>query len=131
MNTAQAQNTSAKTDQKNPFLEEESQKEDPNDLSYYSPDEEISDSEESKALTIKHSFLSLKKGYEETHKFPDPKYMFNLKARGLNTREKFVAWWNENHPDCQITVDSIIRWTYREDDDPSDYNLHWEQYGEY
>lgn len=42
-------------------------------------------------------------------------------------REKFVAWWNENHPDCQITVDSI---DYREDEDPSSYNVHWSEYGD-
>ncbi|KAF0454725.1 kinase-like domain-containing protein [Gigaspora margarita] len=100
------------------------------DLSYYSPDEECSDSEESKALTIKHSFLSLKTHYKIDHEFPDPKYRFNLKARGLTTPEKFVAWWNENHHDCQITVDSIKRWTYREDEDPSSYNIHWKEYGE-
>ncbi|CAG8563855.1 10529_t:CDS:10 [Diversispora eburnea] len=49
--------------------------------------------EESKALTIKHSIHI--KYYENTHKFPDPKYMFNLKARGLTTSEKFVSWWDQ------------------------------------
>ncbi|KAF0454724.1 kinase-like domain-containing protein [Gigaspora margarita] len=135
MNTIQAR----KTGQKNLSLEEssfdiadstnKSQKQG-DDLSYYSPDEECSDSEESKALTIKHSFLSLKTHYKIDHEFPDPKYRFNLKARGLTTPEKFVAWWNENHHDCQITVDSIKRWTYREDEDPSSYNIHWKEYGE-
>ena len=56
--------------------------------------------------------------------------MFNFKARGLTTREKFVAWWNENHPDFQITVDSIKKWTYREDQNPSTYNFHWSEYGD-
>ncbi|CAG8805897.1 11077_t:CDS:2, partial [Dentiscutata erythropus] len=101
-----------------------------NDLSYYSPDDEDSDSEESRALTIKISILSLKTHYKIDHIFPDRKYMFNLKARGLTTPEKFVAWWNENHPDCQITVDSIQRWTYRDDQDPSSYNIHWKLYGD-
>ncbi|CAG8472226.1 25977_t:CDS:2 [Dentiscutata erythropus] len=108
MNTSQARN-SAKTDQKTPFFEKE----------------EDSDSEESKALTIKHSIR-----YEETGLFPDPKYMFNLMARGLTTPEKFVAWWNETHPDCQITVDSIMRWSYCEDEDPANYSIHWEEYGD-
>ncbi|CAG8480634.1 5731_t:CDS:2 [Ambispora gerdemannii] len=31
------------------------------------------------------------------------KYMFDLKAKGLTTPEKFVVWWNETHPDFQIT----------------------------
>ena len=56
--------------------------------------------------------------------------MFDLKTKGLTTREKFVAWWNENHPDCQITVDSIKKWTYRENQDPSTYNFHWSEYGD-
>jgi len=56
--------------------------------------------------------------------------MFDLKTKGLTTREKFVAWWNEKHPDCQITVDSIKKWTYREDQDPSTYNFHWSEYGD-
>ena len=49
--------------------------------------------------------------------------MFNFKARGLTTREKFVEWWNENHPDFQITADSIKVWSYREDEDTSSYDL--------
>ena len=56
--------------------------------------------------------------------------MFNLKEKGLTTPEKFVAWWNGNNPDFQITVDSIEEWTYREDEDPSRYNYHWEEYGD-
>ena len=57
--------------------------------------------------------------------------MFNLKAKGLTTREKFVAWWNEeDHPDFQITVDSIKRWDYREDEDTSSYDYLWGQYGD-
>ncbi|CAG8638513.1 779_t:CDS:2, partial [Diversispora eburnea] len=67
------------------------------DLSYYPPDDECSDSEESK------------KYYENTHKFPDPKYMFNLKAKGLTTPEKFISWWNKNYSNFQITVDTIKR----------------------
>ncbi|RHZ58787.1 hypothetical protein Glove_368g37 [Diversispora epigaea] len=93
----------------------------------YSPDESDSDSEESKALTIKHSIRI--RFYEYTHKFPDPKYMFNLKEKGLTTPEKFVAWWNGNNSDFQITVDSIEEWTHREDD-PSRYNCHWGEYGD-
>jgi len=125
------------------------------DLSYYSSDDYDSDSEEYRALTIKLGFrnvsdridsmkclpaarlttyisfkVSLKTMYKAIHKFPDPKYKFNLKARGLTTPEKFVVWWNENHPDCQITVDSIEEWTYREGEDPSRYNVHWSEYGE-
>ena len=46
--------------------------------------------------------------YEEIHEFPDPKYMFDLKTKELTTPEKFVAWRSENHPDFQITVDSIL-----------------------
>ncbi|PKK72783.1 hypothetical protein RhiirC2_848140 [Rhizophagus irregularis] len=69
------------------------------------------DSEESKAITIK---LSIK----------------NLQTKGLTIHEKFVAWWNENHPDCQIKVDSIEEWTYRENEDPSSYNVHWSEYGD-
>ncbi|RHZ82070.1 hypothetical protein Glove_114g38 [Diversispora epigaea] len=139
MNNTQARNTSVETDQ-NSSLEEnnfnvadsakKNQTQEEDDLFYYSPDDEYSDSEESKALTIKHSILSLKRMYEDTHEFPDPKYMFNLKARGLTTPEKFVVWWNESHPDFQITVDSIEEWTYREDEDPSRYNCHWEEYGD-
>ncbi|GBB86853.1 hypothetical protein RclHR1_01330007 [Rhizophagus clarus] len=74
--------------------------------------------------------VSLKRFYEETCEFPDPKYFFDLKTKGLTTREKFVAWWNENHPDCQITADSIKEWTYHDDEDPSSYNVHWSEYGE-
>ena len=55
--------------------------------------------------------------------------MFNLKARGLTTREKFVTWWNKNQ-NFQITVDSIKRWNYREDEDFSCYNTHWGEYGD-
>jgi hypothetical protein len=69
--------------------------------------------------------------YEEIHVFPDPKYMFDLKTKELTTPEKFVAWWNENHPDFLITVDSIKDWTYREDEDPSRYNLNWGEYGDW
>ena len=54
--------------------------------------------------------------------------MFDFKTKGLTTLEKFVAWWNENHPDCQITVDSIGEWTYRDEEDPSCYNIHWSEY---
>ncbi|CAG8653706.1 10989_t:CDS:2, partial [Paraglomus brasilianum] len=53
--------------------------------------------------------VSLKRFYEYTLKFPDPKYMFNLKEKGLTTPEKFVAWWNGNNPDFQITVDAKMR----------------------
>ena len=56
--------------------------------------------------------------------------MFNFKARGLTTREKFVEWWNENHPDFQITADSIKVWSYREDEDTSSYDYLWGQYGD-
>ena len=56
--------------------------------------------------------------------------MFNLKEKGLTTPEKFVAWWNGNNPDFQITVDSIEEWTYRKDEDPSRYNCHWGEYGD-
>ncbi|PKY43289.1 hypothetical protein RhiirA4_457249 [Rhizophagus irregularis] len=100
------------------------------DLSYYLPDDDFSDSEESKALTVKHRILSLKRMYEEIHKFPDPKYMFNLKAKRLTTPKKFVAWWNKEHPDFQITIDSIWEWNYREDEDPFHYNLKWGEYGD-
>ena len=55
--------------------------------------------------------------------------MFNLKTKGLTTPKKFVARWNEKHPDFLITVDSIKDWTYREDEDPSNYNVHWSEYG--
>ncbi|CAG8522315.1 9226_t:CDS:2 [Dentiscutata erythropus] len=96
------------------------------DLSCYSPDEECSNSEESKALTIKQLSIASTL-YKIDHKFPDLKYRFNLKARGP---DRFVAWWSENHPGCQITVDSIKRWTYREDEDPSRYNIHWKEYGD-
>ena len=68
--------------------------------------------------------------YEETHEFPDPKYLYDLKTKGLTTPEMFVAWWNENHQDFQITVDSIKKWTYREDEDHSRYNIHWSEYGD-
>ncbi|EXX51358.1 hypothetical protein RirG_262670 [Rhizophagus irregularis DAOM 197198w] len=68
--------------------------------------------------------------YEEIHEFPDPKYMFDLKTKGLTTPEKFVAWWNESHPDFQITIDSIREWNYRKDEDPSRYNLNWGKYGD-
>ncbi|CAB5209910.1 unnamed protein product [Rhizophagus irregularis] len=44
------------------------------------------------------------------------------KQKGSLFMKKFVAWWNENHPDCQIKVDSIEEWTYRENEDPSSYN---------
>jgi len=74
--------------------------------------------------------VSLKRMYEIIHEFPDPKYMFNLKAKGLTTREKFVEWWNENHPDFQITADSIKVWSYREDEDTSSYDYLWGQYGD-
>ncbi|CAG8724212.1 14419_t:CDS:2, partial [Dentiscutata erythropus] len=87
MNTTKARNTSAKTDQKN---EEKSQKKE-NDLSYYSPDEESSDSEENKAQTIELSISCLKSDYKRTHEFPEPKFRFNLKRRGLTTPEKFAA----------------------------------------
>ncbi|CAG8693859.1 15862_t:CDS:2 [Acaulospora morrowiae] len=136
MDITNAQNTSVENS-KNPSFEEN----DPNVVNLtkkyqiqeedlYSPDEDDSDSEESKTLTIKHSILSLKRYYEYTHKFPDPKYMFDLKAKGLTTPEKFVAWWNGNNPDFQITVDSIEEWTYREDENPSRYNCHWGEYGD-
>ncbi|CAG8719281.1 24643_t:CDS:2 [Dentiscutata erythropus] len=74
--------------------------------SYYSSDEESSDSEESKVFTIKHSICT---HYKIDHEFPDPKYKFNLKARGITTPEK---------------------WTYRDDQDPSSYNTHWKEYGD-
>ncbi|CAG8458213.1 10913_t:CDS:2 [Ambispora leptoticha] len=131
MNITNAQNTSVENC-KNPSKEENNsnvvdltKKYQIQEDDLYSPDEDDSDSEESKKLTIKHSILSLKRFYEYTLKFPDPKYMFNLKEKGLTTPEKFVAWWNGNNPDFQITVDSIEEWTYREDEDPSRYNCHW------
>ncbi|CAG8591655.1 8088_t:CDS:2 [Acaulospora morrowiae] len=134
MNNTKA--TSAETDQ-NPSFEENNSTVPTNsnqiqgdDLAYYSPDDDYSDSEESKAITIKLSILSLKKMYEEIHEFPDPKYMFDLKTKGLTTPEMFVAWWNENHQDFQITVDSIKKWTYREDEDHSRHNIHWSEYGD-
>ena len=71
--------------------------------------------------------VSLKRMYEEIHEFPDPKYMFDLKTKELTTPEKFVAWWNENHSDFQITVDFIKDWTYHEDEEPSSYNLNWDE----
>ena len=65
--------------------------------------------------------------YEETHEFPDPKYMFDLKTKGLTTPKSLL---HEKHPDFQITVDSIREWNYREDEDPSRYNLNWGEYGD-
>ncbi|CAG8705490.1 11670_t:CDS:2, partial [Ambispora leptoticha] len=64
------------------------------DLSY-SPDDDYSDSEESNALTIKHSFR---------------------------------IFFSRKH--CQITVYSIKSWTCREDEDPSEYNIHWNEHGD-
>ncbi|CAB5372561.1 unnamed protein product [Rhizophagus irregularis] len=133
---AQVQNTSVKTNQ-NPSLEGNNSMDSTNknqtqvdDLSYYSPDDDFSDSEESKALTVKHRILSLKRMYEEIHEFPDPKYIFDLKTKGLTTPKKFVAWWNKKHPDFQITVDSIWEWNYRKDEDSFRYNLKWGEYGD-
>ncbi|CAG8602855.1 15173_t:CDS:2 [Funneliformis mosseae] len=121
---------------------------------YYTPnDDDIIDTEESKALLIKlnlcklminfdsikiarltvqfHSNIqvSIKRWYKDSGKFPDPKRMFNLKARGLTTPEKFVSWWNENHPDCLITVNCIEKWTYREDEDLPDIMFAGENMG--
>ncbi|CAG8460675.1 3979_t:CDS:10 [Ambispora leptoticha] len=48
-------------------------------------------------------------------------------SKGLTTPEKFVVWWNDKHPDCQIKVDSLMSWTYR---DPSEYNINWHEYGD-
>ncbi|CAB5380624.1 unnamed protein product [Rhizophagus irregularis] len=95
------------------------------DTSYDSPDDDYSDSEESRAITIKLSIRIVRRN----HEFPDPKYLYDLKMKGLTTRERFVAWWNEHHPDFQITVDSVKKWTYREDENPSNYNVHWSEYG--
>ncbi|CAG8823736.1 12447_t:CDS:2, partial [Dentiscutata erythropus] len=60
--------------------------------------------------------VSLKEEYEEFHEFPDPKYMFDLKTKGHTTPENYL--------DCQITVDSFKKWTYREVEEPSCYNIH-------
>ncbi|CAI2183446.1 9909_t:CDS:2, partial [Funneliformis geosporum] len=119
----QVQNTSVKTNQ-NPSLEENNSIDSTNrnqtqevNLSYYSPNDDFSDSEESKALMVKHHirivsdrfcFISLKRMYEEIHEFPDLKYMFDLKTKGLTTPKK--------------------EWNYREDEDPSCYNLNWDEY---
>ncbi|CAI2168060.1 17992_t:CDS:2 [Funneliformis geosporum] len=109
MNVTKTKNQSVKDspleeqDYKN-FVDETS-KNQINENDYYSPDDDDSDSEEGRALTIKHSIC-------------------------LTTPEKFVSWWNENHPDCQITIDSLEEWTYREDEDPSTYNIHWREHGD-
>ncbi|CAG8559394.1 75_t:CDS:2 [Funneliformis caledonium] len=90
---------------------------------YYTPDDnDIIDTEESKGVI---NF----RWYKDSGKFPDPKRMFNLKARGLTTPEKFVSWWNENHPDCLITANCIENWTYREDEDLPDIMFAGENMG--
>ncbi|KAF0558842.1 kinase-like domain-containing protein [Gigaspora margarita] len=131
MSITKARNTSVETDQTLSFegnnsTDSTNKNQIQDDLS---PDD-FSDSEESLAMTIELHLRSLKRTYEEIHYFPDPKYLFDLKTKGLTTPEKFVAWWNENHPDFLITVDSIKKWTYREDEDPSRYNRNWGEYGD-
>uniref|UniRef100_U9T394 Uncharacterized protein n=1 Tax=Rhizophagus irregularis (strain DAOM 181602 / DAOM 197198 / MUCL 43194) TaxID=747089 RepID=U9T394_RHIID len=74
------------------------------------------DSEESKAITIKLSISIVSDQLS---------FLGDCQTKWLTIHEKFVAWWNENHPDCQIKVDSIEEWTYRENEDPSSYNVHW------
>ncbi|CAG8676581.1 9862_t:CDS:2 [Ambispora leptoticha] len=129
--------TSAETDQ-NPSFEENNstnsnQIEDieRDDLAYYSPDDDYSDSEESKAITIKLSIRTFpsRKCTKKSTNFLTPNTCSTSRRKG-STPEKFVAWWNENHQDFQITVDSIKKWTYREDEDHSRYNIHWSEYGD-
>ncbi|PKC01134.1 hypothetical protein RhiirA5_381955 [Rhizophagus irregularis] len=105
---AQVQNTSVKTNQ-NPSLEGNNSMDSTNK---------------------NQTQVSLKRMYEEIHEFPDPKYIFDLKTKGLTTPKKFVAWWNKKHPDFQITVDSIWEWNYRKDEDSFRYNLKWGEYGD-
>ncbi|CAG8566943.1 hypothetical protein C2G38_2192052 [Gigaspora rosea] len=106
MSITKARNTSVETDQ-NPSLEGNNSTDSTNKNQVQdelSPDD-FSDSEESLAMTIELHLRSLKRTYEEIH-------------------------WNENHPDFLITVDSIKDWTYREDEDPSRYNLNRGKYGD-
>ena len=70
----------------------------------------------------------MKESFNRTHKFHDPNFMWDLKAKGLTTPEKFVTWWNEKHPDCKITVESLFVWTYRDDQDPRHFNRQWHRY---
>ncbi|KAF0436904.1 kinase-like domain-containing protein [Gigaspora margarita] len=86
------------------------------------------ETEENRAFMISSSMATIKNYYKNYHKFRDPNYMFDLKAKGLTTPEEFVTWWNEKHPDCQITVESIKKWTYRDDQDPTFISMHWDMY---
>ncbi|CAG8618100.1 10226_t:CDS:2 [Funneliformis caledonium] len=95
-----------------------------------SPDEDFSDTEESRTLTIKLSILSSRKVTKKPMNFLIPNTCSTSRQKGSLLVKNLFAWWNENHPDCQITVDSIKKWTYREDQDPSTYNFHWSEYGD-
>ncbi|CAG8449575.1 22868_t:CDS:2 [Gigaspora rosea] len=49
------------------------------------------ETEDNRAFMIRTSMATIKRYYKNYHKFLDPNYMFDLKAKGLTTTEKFVA----------------------------------------
>ncbi|CAG8578268.1 13081_t:CDS:2 [Gigaspora margarita] len=122
MNTTKNKNTSCSEEKPS-----EVAKIDQGEISPDDSDDEP-ETEENRAFMISTSMATIKNYYKKCHEFCDPNYMFDLKAKGLTTPEKFVTWWNEKHPDCQITVESIEKWSYRDDQDPTFISIHWDMY---
>ncbi|CAG8511954.1 11816_t:CDS:2 [Ambispora leptoticha] len=60
---------------------------------------------------------------------PDDDYSDSKEYKALTIKHS-IRIWNEKHQDCQIKVDSLMSWTYREDQDPSEYNINWSEYGD-
>ncbi|CAG8570108.1 6965_t:CDS:2 [Ambispora gerdemannii] len=116
MNITKARNTSVEND-KNPSLEENNSN---------VADTTKNDSDESKALTIKHRIQNVRRH----PRISRPQVHVQPQGERAHYSQKIRCMWNENHPDFQITVGSIEEWTYREDEDPSRYNCHWGEYGD-